>query len=286
MQVQSLQLRRNRRASPEPQVFDHNVRMAAAQVVQPIKIGAAVAEQASQRSGVEIDADAGDGVVVEFERRPPKSSISRSTVRVTCSRAAGERKSSEVPALSAYAQYPPWRWKNASSGRLWASGDFTPNHLRLEPQIRPMPCAGWCRPTLDSASPKRFVEACHSPTMSHQPPSVAVFVPAGVDAEDVRRRRVPRPRRAAAPSPARVAEQGVHVIVVDDEVPACVRTARNDPIRGPLAARNARRCNVISATDCCQSPAEMPKGPAPIRNRGLHPAPYTNGGPDIPVRTR
>lgn len=68
LQVQPRQLRVIGAHGSGTAILDHHIRMAAAQVIKPIQVGTAMREQTfTGRSGIDIGADPGNGVVIEFE---------------------------------------------------------------------------------------------------------------------------------------------------------------------------------------------------------------------------
>ena len=127
----------------------------------------------------------------------------------------GRAEVEQVPARIAYAHTVAL--EERVIGQTLGERRFHANHLRLEPQSQAhaMRADG-----VGQALEPGFAETVRGglPFADHVPPAaVRAVVPAGVDAEDVRTDACRAFDERQFLLQARVAEQGVHVIVVDDE---------------------------------------------------------------------
>ena len=185
LQIKALQLRVIGTHRTGTAVFDHDVRMTATQVVQPIQVGAAVAEQASAGGfGIEISADAGDGVVVEFEE--DRAEIVNQPVDGTSDVLAcgGRAEVEQVAARIAYTHTVAL--EERVIGQTLGERRFHADYFRFEPQSQTHAVRA---DGVGQALQTGVAEAVRGrlPFADHVPPAaVRAVIPSGIDAENVR----------------------------------------------------------------------------------------------------
>ena len=164
---------------------------------------------------IDIRTNARGGVVVEFEK--DHAEIVNQPVDGTSDVLACGRRAEIEQIAARIADAHAVALEERVIGQALGERRFHTDHLRLEPQSQAHAMrADGVGQTLESS----FAETVRGglPFADHVPPAaVRAVVPAGVDAENVRADACRALDERQLLLQARVAEQGVHVIVVDDE---------------------------------------------------------------------